>query len=36
MKPSVNGHHESIGTDIIRNNPELRQLIIDECGEEVY
>lgn len=34
MKPSVNGHHESIGTDIIRNNPELRQLIINECGED--
>lgn len=34
MKRSTGCHHEQIGAHIVTNNSEIRQIIIDECGEE--
>lgn len=34
MKRSTGCHHEQIGAHIVTNNSEIRQIVIDECGEE--
>lgn len=34
MSKSDGRHHEAIGASIIRNNKEIRQIIIDECEDE--
>lgn len=34
MKRSTGCHHEKIGADIILNNTELKQIIVDECGND--
>ena len=34
MSKSDGRHHEVIGSLIVRNNPEIRQLVIDECQNE--
>lgn len=33
MSKSIGRHHEAIGALIVCNNEELRQIIIDECGD---
>lgn len=34
MIASTEGHHEAVGATIIRTNPQIKQIIISECGEE--
>lgn len=34
MTASDGLHHEAVGEAIVRNNEEIRQIIIDECGNE--
>lgn len=34
MEKSTGYHHEKIGAHIICNNKEIRQIIVDECGED--
>lgn len=34
MSKSDGHHHESIGAMIVRNNPEIRNLVIDECKDK--
>lgn len=34
MKTSKQGHHESVGALIIRNEPTIQKIIMEECGEE--
>lgn len=34
MKESAEGHHEAVGASIIRADKEIRELIVDECGEK--
>lgn len=33
MSKSDGLHHEAVGASIVRNNQEIRQIIIDECGD---
>ncbi len=34
MKESTEGHHEAVGASIIRNNDQIKNIIIKECGED--
>lgn len=34
MEQSTGYHHEKIGAHIVCNNKEIRQIIVDECGED--
>ena len=34
MRKSTGFHHEKIGAEIVRNNEEIRRLIVAECGEK--
>lgn len=34
MTASNRGHHEYIGAEIIRNNAEIRNVIVEECGND--
>lgn len=34
MEPSVGYHHEKIGAHIVCNNKEIKEIIIEECGED--
>ena len=34
MVESLEGHHEAVGAAVIRNSQEIREIIVNECGEE--
>lgn len=34
MSKSIGRHHEAIGALVVCNNEEIRQIIIDDCGDE--
>jgi len=34
MKSSKEGHHEAVGAEIIKRDPEIRKIVTDECGEK--
>lgn len=34
MIPAKQGHHEEIGSLVIKNNKEIKNIIIEECGED--
>lgn len=34
MKRASKGHHEEIGALVIKNNKEIKDIIVNECGEE--
>lgn len=34
MSPSEGLHHEAVGAIIVRNNKEIRDIIVEECGDD--